>query len=298
QRFEPFLLGQTKKSGERTFYDVWASYQLPGISPPSAPFRALHYNVDTSVLADTSLDAKSDIRVRAEIDGERVLVFQLERSLGLESVTGDRGEPLTFFQNEGMNLQERNTRGNDYLYVVLPWPSARGAEFTLHFHYRGNVIEDAGNGVLFVGARESWYPHLGDAAEFAAYELTMRWPRKLRLLATGSKLEEREDGEFRVGRWKTEKPASVAGFNLGDYAAASVASTGHSIDVYANRQLEESLRNRLSSPDADLLPVPSGPLRAPATGHAIAPVLPPPSPADALKQLGKEIDSSIRFYET
>ena len=59
-----------------------------------------------------------------------------------------------------MNLQDRNSHGSDYLYVVLPAPSESGTEFTLHFHYRGNVIENAGNGVLFVDARESWYPAL------------------------------------------------------------------------------------------------------------------------------------------
>ena len=96
----------------------------------------------------------------------------------------------------------------------------------LHFHYHGNVIEDAGNGVLFVGARESWYPHLGDPAEFAAYDLAIRWPRKLRLVATGSKLNEHEEGEFRIGHWKTEKPTAVAGFNLGEYASSSVTSGG------------------------------------------------------------------------
>src|SRR5437899_4841582 len=197
-----------------------------------------------------------------------------------------------------MSLQELSARGNDFVYVVLPETPAPRLEFTLHFHYRGNVIEDAGNGVLFVGARESWYPHLGDSAEFAAYDLTMRWPRKLRLIATGSKLEEHEDGDFRVGHWKTDKPASVAGFNLGEYASASVTSSGHSIDVYANRQLEQSLRNRIAASDSDVIHIPSGPLGSRVTGRAMAPMLSPPSPADTLKQLGKEIDSSIRFYET
>src|SRR5207249_11014867 len=85
----------------------------------------------------------------------------------------------------------------------------------LQFHYRGSVIKDAGNGVLFVGARESWYPHLGDPSDFATYDLIIRWPRRLRLVATGLKLDEHEEGEFRVGHWRTEKPVAVAGFNLG-----------------------------------------------------------------------------------
>ena len=297
QHEEPFLLGQYHKSGPNTFYDVWTSHGIPGVPSNPAAFHALSYSIDTSILPDNSLAASASVRVRAETGGERMLVFQLSRALTLEKVTNDKDEPLAFFQNEGMSLRERSVRGNDFLDVVLREAPARNQEFTLHFRYHGNVIENAGNGVLFVGARESWYPHLGDSAEFSSYGLTMRWPRRLRLLATGSKLEEHEDGDFRVSHWKTDKPASVAGFNLGEYATASVASSGHSIDVYANRQLEQSLQNRLSS-DSEVIPVPSGPFGSASTGHSLPPMASPPSPADALKQLGKEIDSSIHFYET
>src|SRR3989440_2233735 len=298
QRDEQFLLGQVHKAGGKTFYDVWTSHRVPNSPVLPAAFHALHYSIEASISPNNSLDANASVRLRAETGTERVLAFQLSRALSIDSVTGDHYEPLPYFQNEGMNLQERSARGNDYLDVVLPRTPAGHQEFTLHFHYRGNVIQDAGNGVLFVGARESWYPHLGDSAEFSSYDFLLRWPRKLRLIATASKLEEHEEGEFRVGHWKTEKPMSVAGFNLGEYASASVTSETHSIDVYANRQLEEDLRKRLSIQDADALSLPSGRLGSAPTGHSIAPPAPSPSPADALKQLGKEIDSSIRFYET
>jgi hypothetical protein len=297
QHEEPFLLGQFHKTSTNTFYDVWTAHSIPGVAADPAAFQALSYSIDTTILPDNSLAAAASVRVRAETGGERILVFQLSRALALEKVTNDKNEPLAFFQNEGMSLQERSVRGNDYLDVVLGEAPSRGQEFTLHFRYHGNVIDSAGNGVLYVGARESWYPHLGDSAEFSTYELTMHWPRRLRLLATGSKLEEHEDGDFRVGHWKSDKPASVAGFNLGEYATASVTSSGRSIDVYANRQLEQSLQNRLAA-DSDVIPVPSGPFGSTSTGHSLPPMGSAPSPADALKQLGKEIDSSIHFYET
>jgi hypothetical protein len=158
------------------------------------------------------------------------------------------------------------------------------------------VIQDAGNGVYFVSARESWYPHIGDASDFARYELTMRWPHRLRLAATGTKLDEKEDGDFRIGHWKTENPAAVAGFNLGEYAFASVAADHYSVDVYANRQLEMALERRLHTIDENLatnLSLPGG-LRAQARMQMPATQ---PSPADGLKHLAREIDSSIRFYE-
>src|SRR5258708_7651539 len=39
-RRESALLGQPKKNGDRTFYDVWASYRMAAIAPPAASFRA------------------------------------------------------------------------------------------------------------------------------------------------------------------------------------------------------------------------------------------------------------------
>jgi hypothetical protein len=298
RREEQFLLGQSAKTSAGTLYDTWTSHRVPNLPSPERAFRGLHYSLEPSILANNTLDASADVQLRAETGKARTLAFELSRALTVDRVTADHGEPLEFFQNEGLNVQQRGARGTDYLYVILTAPPPQDQEFILHFHYRGNVIEDAGNGVLFVGARESWYPHFGDPSAFATYDLKIRWPRKLRLVATGSKVDEHEDGEFRVAHWKTEKPTSVAGFNLGEYASASVASSGHSIDVYANRELEESLKNRLTASPADGIAEPSTAFGAPSTRLAITVPKPVPSPADALKQLGKEIDSSVRFYET
>src|SRR5271170_4095617 len=298
QRREQLLLGQRRKSDNFMYYDVWASYSVPGSVPPPVDFRALDYTLDTTVQPDNSLDATAAVHFRAETSGERVLTFQLSRALHAETVSDAQGKPLAYFQNEGMNLQERSVRGNDYLHVVLPQPSQKGQEYTIHFHYRGNVIEDAGNGVLFVGARESWYPHLGDQADFASYNLTMRWPRHLKLVATGSKIDEQISGDVRTGHWRSDKPLSIAGFNLGEYASSSLTAEARTIDVYANRQLEQALSNRLDATSAGSLPAIDVPYTMPGGRSREAMHPPPPSPADALKQLGKDIDSSIRFYET
>jgi len=297
QRREQVSLGQHRKSGASLFYDVWASYSVPGSVPPPVAFRALDYTLDTTILPDNSLDSTAAVHLRAEISGERALTFQLSRALRAETVTDEQNRPLLYFQNEGLNLQERSVRGNDYIHVVLPQPSQKGQEFTIHFHYRGNVIENAGNEVLFVGARESWYPHLGDQAEFAPYDLTMRWPRHLKLVATGAKIDEQIAGESRVGHWRSEKPLSIAGFNLGEYASSSVTIDSRTIDLYANRQLEQALSNRLDSQSHDPLPPIDVPFSISGGRSREAMHPPPPSPADALKQLGKDIDSSVRFYE-
>ena len=296
-RSEPFLLGQAHNALGSNLYDVWASYKMPDTASPMSPFHALHYAIDTSILADHSLDATATVNLRAESAGDRLLTFALSRALNVENVIDGNGQTLEFFQNQGLTPQERSVRGNDYLHVVLPQGAQPDSEFSIRFHYRGSIIDDAGNNVLFVGARESWYPHLGDSADFAMYNLAMRWPRKLRLIATGTKIDERDDGDFRLGHWQTEKPVAVAGFNLGEYASASVTTAKYSIDVYANRQLEQELTRRLANAnDAEIAGRISS--RQPTLG--VNPDFPtlPPNPAAALKQLGKDIDASIRFYET
>lgn len=298
QRREQVLLGQRRKSGDVPYYDVWASYSVPGVAAPSIDFHALDYTIATTVMPDNSLDATASIHFRAETSGERIVTFQLSRALHADSVTGAQDKPLAYFQNEGMSLQQLSVRGNDYVHVVLPSPSQKGQEFTVRFHYRGNVIRDAGNGVLFVGARESWYPHLGDQADFASYELSMRWPRHLKLVATGAKIDEQTDGDFHVGHWRSVQPLAIAGFNLGEYASTSLTDEARTIDVYANRQLEQALTNRLDANNPDSLPAIDVPYGLPNARGRTALQLPPPSPADTLKQLAKEIDASIRFYET
>jgi hypothetical protein len=290
-----FTLGQPRTVAKTTFYDVWSSYRMPGTKDFSMGMDAIRYVLDTTIHPDNSLEASAAIEFRATAGSQQFLGVQLSRALKITGVTGDNGDPFPYFQNEGLTQQEINSRGQDSLIVFLPKPPVPGSTFKLHFRYSGNVIEDAGNNVLFVGARESWYPHYGDAAEFAFYDLTFHWPKRLRLVATGTKSAEREEGDSRVATWKTEIPVPEAGFNLGEYASTALSSENRTIDVYANKQLEEYLRSRLSAP----APSPessrhSSILRPPA--DAELPAL-PPSPAGFLKLLVREIDSSIRFYE-
>ena len=297
QRTEQVLLGQRHKSGNSFYYDVWASYAVPEATPRPVDFKALDYDIDTTIAPDNSLDASAAVHIRSETSGERLLIFQLSRALHADSVTDDQGRALEYFQNEGMNLEERSVRGNDYLHVVLRQPSHLGQEFVMRFHYRGSVIQNAGNGVLFVGARDSWYPHLGDQADFASYALTMRWPRHLSLVATGDKVDEQNSGDLHIGHWRSSRPLSVAGFNLGQYASTSLTSDARTIDVYANRQLEQALSNRLNNDQQSVIPGADVPFSPFGDRNRAAMQPPPPSPADTLKQLSKQIDSSIRFYE-
>jgi len=295
-REEPQSFAQSKKSAGVDFYDEWVSYSPSGAARLPDAFRALQYKIETSIHPDDSVSGEAKILIRAERSGERLVPFRLSGLLAAEPASID-GRPLFTFPDAGASPEERAAVGNDRVYALLPRAANLGDEFELTIRYRGNVIHDAGNGVLFVGSREDWYPRLGDPSAFASYELTFHWPHKLRLAATGIKLDEREDGDVRTGRWRTEKPASVAGFNLGEYVLATLAGNGYTIDVYANRQLEQALLEKLRQPGGELVEIAPHPLGTVPTTMLSLP-MPDPRPADALKQLARDIDSSIRYYET
>jgi Peptidase family M1 domain len=290
------VIGQQRTADGATYYDVWASYAQPGapLAPPA--MAATKYEIETTVFPDRALEGTTTIHLRAERGGERVLELELARYLSVQSAELGNGEALDFFQNEDVNRRELASRGNDAVLVVLPRAIPRGEELALRLHYKGSVISDAGNGVFFVGDRGSWYPRAGGIDSFADYEMTLRWPRRLKLAATGTKLEEREDGEFKTGRWRSEQPIPVAGFNLGEYASTAVTDKNLTVEVYANRQLENELAARLAAPEFEYegdAPLRGGVrlrsrLGAPPVG---------PGSTGVMKQIGREVVSAIRFYE-
>lgn len=297
-RPENFLLGQPRVVNKIGYYDVWTSYTLPNSAGSLPPFRAQHYQVSTTIRPDNSLEGDASVDFTTSSSGNSILFIELARVLKVESISLGSGENLVFFQNEGLTEQELLSRGDDTLCVFLSRAYNQGETFTLHFRYRGNIIQNYGNSVLFIGARESWYPHSGDAAQFASYDLTFRWPKHLRLVATGEKSDEHEEGELMVARWKSTLPFAEAGFNLGEYAFTSLSSGDHTVDVYANKLLEQAILSRLEHRMAQLDPGPRPilPENIP-TPAQILPPPPPPSPADALNSLAREVSSSIAFYE-
>src|SRR5712692_6017071 len=298
RRAEQVLLGQPRWVAGTRLYDVWASFRRTGAAEPFAPpFVPAAYAVETSIQLDRTLEGAATLTLKALRGGERAVPLELSRFLTVQSAEDAEGRPLVFFQNEAVNRHEIAQRGNDALLVVLPAPARAGEQFRLRIRYRGNVISDAGNGVYFVGDRGSWYPHPAGMANFASFELTFRWPRRLQLVATGKKLEQREEGDSRVGRWVSEVPISVAGFNLGDYATATAEAGDVKVDLYANRQLELAVLERFPKP----VILPPG-LPSLKGQRSMSPVPlsvpePPPSPATVLRQLGMDIAEAARFFE-
>jgi hypothetical protein len=298
RRAEQIMFGQPKIVNDLTFYDVWASYPRQGAAEPPALFAADHYALDTTVQFDMGLSGNADLTLRALRGGERVIPLELSNHLRVETVTDEPGRPLEFFQSDAAVRGDIAAQGNNALTVILPVATVARQVIRLRVTYRGTVINNGGNGVYFVGAHGTWYPHVGGIDSSAVFDLKFRWPKQLRLVATGQESDEHEEGDWRVASWHSERPFFMAGFNLGQYRTVSVESAGVKVNLYENEQLDAALQSEMK-PSAVATPIPEvtpqGAIKPSYIG--IVPQSDLPSATNiTLHSLGEEIEQAMQFF--
>jgi hypothetical protein len=301
---EQVLAGQSRWTQGTPSYDIWMSFSRQDIqTPPVDPFKPVSYEISTTIEPDRTLEGDATITLRAVGGGERVVALELSRFLTVQTVEDAAGNSLTCFQNEALNRNQLADQGNDLIVIVLTQAPQAGQTVKLRLTYRGGVISDAGNGVLFVGDRGSWYPHIPGFGDFSSFDLTFRWPRRLRLIATGTPAPQQEDADWDTGHWRSENNLPVAGFNLGDYRSDTASlPEGGRIEVLANSELERGLASffrpvplaqlppGLISPRGGGLPSEQLPLETPNP-------LAMPSPADQVHPVAEEIADAVRLEE-
>ncbi len=316
---EQLSAGQVTWKENRRYGDVWCAFPVRSIRNGTRalfrdPILPVQFRIQARVLPSRSLQGKAELDIEAQSGGERVLQFELSRFLKVSSVqlvgrpaggggpagAGSAGD-VEFSQNALVEEHEIRRRGNDQVTVILPSPTVAGKRFTLAFQYEGEVISDSGNGVLFVGARGIWYPNRGFRP--ALFDLTFHCPRKLTLVATGDRLEEKEEGEWRVSRWKSRTRLRVAGFNIGEYEKGEARAAGVQIEVYANKNLEPALERQHRATQFLLEAQIQRPL-TPQRGSQARPMLPqmiplvsvPLKAADVTEHFARDAGQSVEFF--
>ena len=251
---EQIVVGQTSSKGEQTYYDLWMSFVMRSLRKqpdtssrfhgPTGPawtreaLRVTKYTINGTLSPPTELSADATLDVEVRRGGARILLFELSRYLRVSKVEMD-GTALEFLQNEAIEGSELARRGNDTVAVVFPGPLQLGSRFALRFAYSGPVLSDAGGGLVYVGARGTWYPNCGIA--MADYDLTFRFPQSWTLVATGKQVSLTRDGDNFVGHWVSERPIPIAGFNLGQYTQAVAKAGNIEVFDYASRGMEREM---------------------------------------------------------
>ena len=247
---DQFEVARLSRAGNDLYFDVWMAF--PGIearrqggarrvidpagSATAVPVEA--FRIDTSLAPPEMLEATAELDVEVRNGGQRLLVFELSRWLQVSAVSVD-GVDAEFLQNEALKGSELARLGNDLVAVVMPAALRTGEHHRLRFHYAGAVMQQAAPGLLYVGARGTWYPNRG--MQMSNFELEFHWPRGWTLVATGHLSSMREEGDAHTGRWSSEVRIPLAGFNLGKFARASAQADGIEVASYSAGVVEASL---------------------------------------------------------
>ncbi|MEW5976086.1 MAG: M1 family aminopeptidase [Acidobacteriota bacterium] len=249
RRTEQVAIGQFKEKGAKHFYDTWCSFADPlardaGAKPSGlrGVIDAREYRVSTQIDRSDRITGRTEVEFVAERDQVWLLTFDLSRYLKVSSIVDERDQPLLFYQNSDMTSDEEISRlGHDVVVVFLREPLREGQTQRLRFDYMGDVISRVGNGVFYVGSRGSWYPNLS-TSDRARYDLTFRFPKEFTIVATGDLVREWEEGSERNSNWNSHVEIPVAGFNYGDYVKKTAKAGQVSVEIYANRGIENVYR--------------------------------------------------------
>lgn len=251
---EQIWAGQLRTVKEKNFYDVWTSFSINKQSQSSAAvnspsgedaaanaIRISNYRIQAQVKPPTELRAEAYLNLQVAQGGTRTILFELSRFLQVQQVLAN-GRPVEFIHNQSLDGTQLARKGNDVVAIVFPSPLEAGQQMELHFSYGGEVISQAGPGLLYVGERGNWYPNLGMV--MSNFDLEFHYPAGWTLLATGKQAPPAAtntsgDSE-QVSRWVSDSPIPFAGFNLGKYAHAAVTAQAIPVDVYATNSVEKT----------------------------------------------------------
>jgi hypothetical protein len=297
---EQIWAGQQKTVEGETYYDVWSAFtqgkpggrsgDAAGVMGEEAKPEAVsvsQYKIQTKVAPPTRLDAEASLQLEVRQAGQRAVLFELSRFLQVSKVESD-GVPVEFIHNQSLEGTQLARRGNDLIAVVFPQPLRAGQQINLHFVYGGEVLSEAGAGLLYVGARGTWYPNRG--LEMARFDLQFRYPPEWTLLATGKRVDG-APADSRAGEqsshWVSDRPMPVAGFNLGKYFRVAARAGDVTVEAYAASGVERSFPQG-SSPT---LPFPTHRLPEQITMAA-----PPPSPSRNAQAVANSSAHAVEFF--
>jgi hypothetical protein len=234
-------------------YGVWAAFALSGRHKRDTlggPMRIEHEQLDTTIEKSGHLSGKATTTFVAQINGLRVVPFDLFRALRVQSVSAD-GQALSFIQ------EDKNDDGD--FAVILPKALAAGEKFTVTSIYNGKeAVTNEGSGNYFPVSRSDWYPNNPGASfgEYALYDMTFRIPKGMKMAATGELVSESNDGGQNVTVWKSEAPQTVAGFSFGRFKMeeAKLTKPEFLVQSFANEESPDWVQGLQRAASGDSIP--------------------------------------------
>lgn len=296
---DQIVAGKIQSRDNQRYFDTWTSFQARsfrnGAPVRGAQFALSNVRIDATIQPDLSMQAVTRAKLTfGETQPRSAIPFSLTPDMHVISAAID-GRAAEVFDTLSLRSDLIHGGGDRQFLLICDTPVTPGVPHEIEIHHEGAVIRDTGNQVYFVGSRGTWYPRTGSA--LADYDLTFRYPANLTIAATGSQVDDRTEGNWRITHVRTEAPVRFAGFNLGNFQSVVQEHNGYKIAIYANRGIDAAL-----APKADVpaMPVAENPFHNRHSNPSDATQLQPPAsvapnPAGRLEELTKEVDDTLDF---
>ncbi|MDE3199231.1 MAG: hypothetical protein KGN84_22970 [Acidobacteriota bacterium] len=296
--YEQMLAGQIGERNGVSYWDTWTSFTArnrQGLPQAPPEEQILSYRIEASLDAALTMHCVTRIRLRATEASRKLLAFDLSGEMRATSARVD-GVPAEVYERESVRQGLVQNTGNELLLVLPEQPLEPGSEHEVEIDHEGKVVQSAGHDVYYATSRGAWYPSRG--VQFAAYDVTYRYPAGLDLVAAGQVKEDRVEGDMRVTRRVPEDRLRILGFNLGRFEKMQTSRDGISVEALANRQVEDALRPRPPEPALPQLELhPRRGVQPAVTPDMTRPApLPPPPPVNQLSQIANEVQDAMSFY--
>ena len=190
-------------------FDNWVSATLAGSDGSrragTSSFEPAHYEIEVAIDdRGEQISGRMSVDLVKRIAGASVASFRVHPDEVVERVADGLGAPLASYR-EGATLLVR-----------LPAEAPAGERVRVALDFRGRLIERE-SGRIALRDTIYWHPHAG-TQDRATYDVTLRWPRRLELVAGGRSAEPaRAEGDTMRARRLLERPSAAFGFEVGRY---------------------------------------------------------------------------------
>ena len=295
---EQLVAGQITTRRDASFWDTWTSFvsrSHRGEPDPVPEEEILSYRIDASLDTALNMHCVTRIRVRTTEASRNLFAFDLAGKMRADSAKID-GRPAEVYERDSVRTGLVQNNGNELLLVLPDQPLEPGTEHEVEIVHEGKVVIDAGHDVYFVSARGTWYP--GRGLQFSDYDVTYRYPATLDLVAAGQVREDRVEGDVHITRRVPENKVRLLGYNLGRFERMQEERNGITVEVLANKQVEDALRPRAPEPDTPAPDLAHVRRRGPPTGGPADSVMAPqpPNPANQLTRIADQVEDAMNFY--
>ena len=257
---EPISLLRNGREGAKI--EVLSEFRLAGDTsggaagppPPESrsDLRADSYRIEATITKGPGFSANTTLRLTARRDGVRWAQLNLLSELQVDTVSDEKGAPLTFYR----------TKKSPALWVRFATPARAGEPRWVHVAYHGDLIGYTSiveemerwwpmwlttelhatlDRWYYVKSSYDWFPRYG--SQPADVDLTFHTSQRYRLASIGRMVDSSTKGDMVTTHWTTERPADQVCFSVGELSEFKITDprippvTVHSNDE-AHHQLD------------------------------------------------------------